>query len=517
MEGTKKPPTNPKERQLSVEEQLKEANEKFKDALTANLDDGKLNSARRNEAARDNSDNSNGNNNIQLPPPSARSVDDSTKDSSAAFESSSQTTTNSAHNKDALAKINKFLKKQAKNFIRNFIDYGPPYNDAPFDPILVNACAKPVLNVFEVHNLLNARIDPNLPDPEDLYYTPLHWCARNAHVLGVKMLIRAGAKLELTNEMGIDALTFAVMIHFPRTKRNDQLKVVNYLLEKGASVNNRDKGGCCAIDYAAANQDLELIQLLLDNGANVLRENKILVAERQNILKYVHDPACYKLLYERLLFEESLAEKAKKKQQEVEQIQEEEKVHKKLFRDLAKRKERRMERDKNVTEARRAEELLIERKKKIQMEMEMNLQQVEKNRMTKGVWKRDTTGHWEFFKIKPFRLRNDVLYEESVKTMKELAAKNSEDEFVKKWESLSGGGRLEAEWIRSKPFLLPGEEIAKKPFSGVASGSGRALRSSAGASNSSKKAAVDVDFVDENDKELEGENLDDLLASLSNV
>ena len=75
-------------------------------------------------------------------------------------------------------KMNRFLKKQAKAFVRNFIDYGPPYARGPFDPALINECARPAINLYEVHKLLNARADPNQPDPEDLYYTPTHWIGR---------------------------------------------------------------------------------------------------------------------------------------------------------------------------------------------------------------------------------------------------------------------------------------------------------------------------------------------------
>lgn len=204
-----------------------------------------------------------------------------------------------------ISKANKFLKKQAKAFVKNFVDYGPPYSSQPFDVALINECAKPVLNHFEVHKLLNMRLDPNIPDPEDLYFTPIHWCARNGHFMGIKMLRRAGAKVNVTNEMGLTPLSMAVMMKLPPTRRPDQLKIVRYLLENGADPNIRDKGGYCSIDHAAINQDIELIQLLLEFGAKVRRENYILVAKRQNILSHVKDPECYKLLYEKLLLEEN--------------------------------------------------------------------------------------------------------------------------------------------------------------------------------------------------------------------
>ena len=186
-----------------------------------------------------------------------------------------------------LGTVNKFFVKQAKAFVRNFVDYGPPYTKKPFDAALVNECAKPVLNHMELHKLLNNRLDPNLSDPEDLYYFPIHWCARNVHFMGMKMLVRAGAKLNVTNELGCSPLDMCVMMKIAPDKRKDQLKMAAYLLEKGANPNSRDKGGFSAIDQAAINQDKDMILLLLDHGADVMRENHTLVAKRHHILKHV--------------------------------------------------------------------------------------------------------------------------------------------------------------------------------------------------------------------------------------
>jgi hypothetical protein len=238
-----------------------------------------------------------------------------------------------------------------------------------------------------------------------------------------------------------------------------------------------------------------------------------LVAERAHILKNVYDPECYRVLYERLLFEERAVEMRKAKYREVEQLVEEEKTHKKLHRDLAKKKEQRMLRDKNAQEAKRAEELLFERKKKIQAEMEANLQETEKKKVSKGIWKRDKTGHWEYYKTRPFKLRNEVLYEESLKTVQELHAKNAYDKYNSMWEGLSAGGKLEMKWARTDPFKWEGMHV---PAIGDVDGTSR-LNTAQMAPGAKKAKALDVDFRDENDEELEGENLDDLLASLTNI
>ena len=86
------------------------------------------------------------------------------------------------------------------------MNYGPPYNNKPFRPDLIDECAKPVPSTFKIHNLLNGRENPNLADPSDLYYTPIHWCARNGHFQVLKMLVRAGAYINVTTEMGFNIL-----------------------------------------------------------------------------------------------------------------------------------------------------------------------------------------------------------------------------------------------------------------------------------------------------------------------
>lgn len=114
------------------------------------------------------------------------------------------------------------------------------------------------------------------------------------------MLVRAKASVNVTNELGNTVLDLCVMIKHPPDKRKNQMKMAHYLLEQGAEVNTRDKGGFSPIDHAAINQDLEMISLLLEYGADLVRENHIFVAPRTNILKFIYDPDCFRVIYERL-------------------------------------------------------------------------------------------------------------------------------------------------------------------------------------------------------------------------
>jgi len=351
----------------------------------------------------------------------------------------------------------KFMNKQAKAFVKNFVDYGPPYTKKPFDASLVTECSRPVMNHLELHRLLNNRLDPNIPDPDDLYYFPIHWAARNIHFTAMKMLRRAGAKVNVTNELGCSPLDMCVMMKLPPDKRKDQLKMVRYLLENGADPNNRDKGGYSAIDQAAVNQDLEIIQMLLEFGANVLRENHTLVAKRHHILRNVYEPEVYKVLYEQLLLEQGEYEQRQLIREKLLSEVAAERHHVKLFQALDKRKQKRLDREKSRDQTAKLTVIMEQRHKHLQEEMEANLKNKEKAVQFQGTWTKDDVDHWTF-KVKdtPDRVNSDVLYRETYRTMNSLAEKNNIDKFNERWKAATGQtGYLELNWTKADPFLLP--------------------------------------------------------------
>jgi hypothetical protein len=411
---------------------------------------------------------------------------------------------------------NRFFRKQAKAFVKNFVDYGPPYSDVPFDVALINECAKPVFNFFEVHKILNTRVDPNIPDPEDLYYRPIHWCARNAHFMGLKMLKRAGAKLNVTNEMGLSPLDLCVMMKHPQDKRKEQVNMALYLLENGINVNNRDKGGYSAIDHAATNQDVELINMLLDFGANVVRDNKILVAKRHHILRNVYDPECYKILYERLLFEQSLNEKKNAVRAKEEALLEEDKHYEKIHIALNKRKVKRLVRDKAKAEALIKETVSTDRTLKIRDEMERNLRaKAETRSLQQGAWELDdldggvsTVTNWRYKeKSSAAPVINDsrTLYASNLKIMERLKVTNEIDLFNSRWQTITGGSQLELNWRKAEPFTLP-------PIPGAS-----AISLSHSVQHSSSKESYQRLQAEQEARDqaaLEGEDLDDLLADM---
>lgn len=432
-------------------------------------------------------------------------------------------------NPSALRQVNKFLKRQGRAFIRNFIDYGPPYASNPFDVALVNECAKPRMNFWEVHKLLNKRLNPNIPDPEDLYYTPFHWCARNAHLLGLKMLRRAGAEVDLTTEMGNTALDLAVMMKHPPDRRAKQLKCIKYLLENKAEVNTRDKGGYGPIDHAAANNDLEVIEMLLEAGAKLRRENNILVAKRHPVLKYVYDPECYKILYERLLEEEQNYRRDVMRRERQESFVNQDKRFEKLTNELNKKKQRREARLKALLDTQRTEAIFNERQAKIHREMEANLEaKALQEANLEGQYKKDAGGHWVQQIRRPNPISSQDIYDKNVNLILDIQRRNDLAKYDATWQKVANGGRVEVSpWTRTQVFdqldvvldaanrrkaLLEAEAAA------ASAGGGPLMLFNLSQDAEDEDRSLDIDYHDDNDDALAGEDtIDDILAELQRL
>ena len=384
-------------------------------------------------------------------------------------------------------RIKEQIAEQQVQFIKAFVDYGPPYyvQEAKYE--LINECSESKQKIFTVHSLLMARYDPNLRDPEDLYYTAMHWCARNCHLMCMKMLHRAKANFNLLNEFGQSSLHMACITDHPPDKAKTQKKLVEYLLREdvGSDPNIIDKGGYSAIDYCCMNQNYDLIKILLKHGANVLRNNEILVAKRKDLLDHIDDPECYRILHLAIKkaeqkFEADETARKKARQEEAHRLKmarrQEELVQKKI-KEWADKQDAA---NKAYKEKRRKD-------KADRIRKEMNTLATSGAVNRKGGYERDKNGKWHY-QEKIFKLSTEVVYAESRASMKEFRKRNKRAVFNERWKEVTGG-ELEMEWRMSGAFDIEGLSDSEEV----------------------EDVEEEKSVFDENDEELQGMDLDDMM------
>lgn len=111
----------------------------------------------------------------------------------------------------------------------------------------------------EVENLVAKGANVNLQDQKKR--TPLIFAATNGHTSVVKFLIESGADVNAKDSGGQTALLYACKRSFN--------EIAAFLLENGAEVNVQSKKkGITALMLAAVWDNVELVQLLLEHGAD---------------------------------------------------------------------------------------------------------------------------------------------------------------------------------------------------------------------------------------------------------
>ena len=125
------------------------------------------------------------------------------------------------------------------------------------DPALIQTAAGGDLETLEW--LLAHRADPNQKSPSGL--TALIICARRGSVRGVETLLQRGADPNLRG--GVNQWT--PLMH---AIHKNQIAAARALLEGGAQVDQRGRGGETALMMAAGYGYTPLVELLLDHGAD---------------------------------------------------------------------------------------------------------------------------------------------------------------------------------------------------------------------------------------------------------
>lgn len=307
-----------------------------------------------------------------------------------------------------------------------------------------------------------------------------------------------------STEFGQTPLHVICMMKLPISRRKKQFKTLMYMLSEGCDVNIRDKAGYCAIDYCAMNGDDRMVQTLLDVGANVLRDQKMLVAPRAQLVGLAANEKTKSML--KAVIKDTLEEQEEEEQRK--------RIEKALADEAMATRKRREKMELKRQEAHDYKKVLAQqeyedmraRNRKIKMEEEEALLRAERGAAHKrfGGWEKikDGGGRWGYIERSTEHDRNkdaNSVYKSGKKQMLELKAQNSYAVANARWESKTGN-KLEIDWSeKEKLFDIPGLDDKKEVVS-------------------VKKVAEEIQdgllFKDENDAELEGENLDDLLDIL---
>ncbi|XP_044726605.1 putative ankyrin repeat protein RF_0381 isoform X3 [Chrysoperla carnea] len=99
--------------------------------------------------------------------------------------------------------------------------------------------------------------------------TPLHFAVINDDIEIIKMLLVRGANINTQNRFGQTPLHKAI-------ENNDQVEIIELLLKHKADINAEDECRKTPLFKAIENKNLKITKLLLDNGANVKDDPKLL-------------------------------------------------------------------------------------------------------------------------------------------------------------------------------------------------------------------------------------------------
>lgn len=106
--------------------------------------------------------------------------------------------------------------------------------------------------------------------------------ASNGLFENVRYLLRCGADPNITNCMRYTAMMCAVHMR-GLTKKEDYLKIVKILLKYGSDINHQNNLGESALELAVKTNDADMVDLLLENGANLNLTNPSTLLSPQDI------------------------------------------------------------------------------------------------------------------------------------------------------------------------------------------------------------------------------------------
>ncbi|XP_028757457.1 potassium channel AKT2/3-like [Neltuma alba] len=204
---------------------------------------------------------------------------------------------------NALIEAMQIKKEDNLQILKNFLQHFKQLKDISIRDLMVESgeeedpnMAVNLLTVASTGNaafleeLLKAGLDPDIGDSKGK--TPLHIAASNGHEECVKVLLRHACNIHIRDFNGNTALWDAIAskhhsifrilyqlacLSDPQTggdllctaaERND-LTVMSELLKQGLNIDSKDRHGMTATQVAIAENHVEMVQLLVMNGADV--------------------------------------------------------------------------------------------------------------------------------------------------------------------------------------------------------------------------------------------------------
>jgi hypothetical protein len=265
----------------------------------------------------------------------------------------------------------------------------------------------------------------------------------------------------------------------------------------------------CAQDYAAQAQDEEIIQILIDAGAVIVRENRTFVGPRQATLDHVTDPDTYRTVLLQHEKEMAVRDKAEADLLAMKVANAEKARIRKLHRDLIRKRDNRLESLKQRDLAMRNKEVRDQRMAKLASEDMADRSKHAEKMLQFGEWRKaeDGSNLWQWEHRKTYENKTfHHIYDQARDQMQELRDYNCFEKFDGRWNAVTGK-HLEVPWGRGEAFIVEGIDN-NKTVDEIRIQHSRP-HSVAGEDKSS------IMYKDENDKELEGEDLDDILGSLT--